>query len=181
MSQFHKYLKPQFWDRMSTFFYYLKGVDIGKGSFIMMGASILRFPNRVKIKERTILKKNCELCVCNPNAKITVGEDTTIGSFTFIYSSQEIEIGNKCLIAPFVYIVDSNHSIDAGEPIRFQKNTTDKIVIKNDVWIGAHSLILPGVTIGNGAVIAANSVVNTNIADNEIWAGSPAKKLGERK
>jgi len=93
---------------------------------------------------------------------------------------KKIEIGDDCLIAPFVYIVDSNHQIEKGININIQPNITDSIKIGNDVWIASNVTILKGVFIDNGAVIAANSVVNSNIPANEIWGGTPAKKIGER-
>ena len=55
-----------------------------------------------------------------------------------------------------------------------------KVTIGDDVWIGAGTTILKGVKIGNGAVIGANSLVNKNIPDNQIWAGNPVKYLKER-
>lgn len=84
------------------------------------------------------------------------------------------------MIAPFVYIVDSDHGINLGTPMNLQKNISRPILIGSDVWIGAHSIILSGVKIGDGAVIAAGSVINQDVPANTIVGGVPAKIIKER-
>jgi acetyltransferase-like isoleucine patch superfamily enzyme len=98
-----------------------------------------------------------------------------------LYASSRIVVGSDCMIAPFVYIVDSNHGIRRGETMNRQPVEVEPIEIGSDVWIGAHSVILKGVTIGAGAVIAASSVVSKDVASNTIVAGVPAKVIGERE
>lgn len=84
------------------------------------------------------------------------------------------------MIGPFVYIVDSDHGIRRGELMNRQPNQCKTILIGNDVWLGAHSVILKGVQIEDGAVIAAGSVVRENVPSNAIVGGVPAKILGVR-
>ena len=62
-------------------------------------------------------------------------------------------------------------------PIYYQGYIGDPICIEDEVWIGTHVIVLPGVTIGKGAIIAAGSVVNKNVPAYEIWGGSPARFL----
>jgi acetyltransferase-like isoleucine patch superfamily enzyme len=85
------------------------------------------------------------------------------------------------MIAPFVYMVDSNHSFDRDTPMNKQPNMPAAIVVEDDVWVGAGAKILAGVTIKTGAIIAAGSVVTKDVGEYEIFAGSPAKKVGDRK
>ena len=85
------------------------------------------------------------------------------------------------MIAPFVYIVDSNHEIAKGKLINQQVNKTAPIEIGNDVWISTGAKILKGIKIGNGAVIAAGAVVTQDVSPYSIYGGIPAKKIGERK
>ena len=65
--------------------------------------------------------------------------------------------------------------------INQQENTSEKIVIKDDVWLGSNVTILKGVTIGEGAVIAAGSVVNKDLEPYSINAGTPSKVIGYRE
>ena len=141
----------------------------------------MRFPKNIFFGSHVAIKEGARICACNAEAKIQVGVNTTIGYHTFIFASSSIRIGDDCLIAPFVYIVDSNHQIKAGQRINQQPNESAPIQIGNDVWIGSNVTILKGVQIGDGAVIGANSLVNTDIPPNSIYAGTPAKLIGNRE
>lgn len=162
-------------------YYKIFGVKLKKSTVIFPNTKILRHLKNINIGNAAIIKSNSQICACNKSAFISIGDRTTIGYYTFIYSSESITIGNDCMIAPFVYIVDSNHGIELGINMNKQKNNTKKVVIGNDVWIGANVTILPGVTIEDGSIIAAGSVVNSNVNKNSIYGGVPAKLIGIRK
>nr|WP_255551563.1 acyltransferase [Sporosarcina sp. E16_8] len=87
-----------------------------------------------------------------------------------------MEIGNNVNISPYVKIYTADHAVNSSE---FTYNE-DTVIIKDYAWISTNSLILPGVTIGEGAVVAAGSVVTKNVDDFAIVGGVPAKKIGER-
>ena len=112
-----------------------------------------------------------------PGAKISIGDKTRIhGSCLHAYSS--ITVGNNCLIAANCQIIDgSGHDLSFGSPEQRVDTIGDSkpIVIEDNVWIGLNSIILPGVTIGKGSVIAAGSVVTKNIPPMVVAAGVPAK------
>ncbi len=118
------------------------------------------------------------------HGRITVGEGTWIGQYNNFRTcpNSDIFIGRDCLISQFCTLASSNHGISRGETIKSQGMDKRRlgIVLEDDVWLGAGVTVLPGVTIGKGAVIAANSVVMDNIPPYEIWAGSPASRKGER-
>jgi len=143
--------------------------------------AIMRHKKNVSIGSNTVLKEGVKICPCNPNANISIGKNTTIGYHTYIFASTNIKIGDDCMIAPFVYIVDSDHSIIKGINMNEQPNLVSSIKIGNDVWIAAGAKILKGVTINDGAIIAAGAVVTKDVDKNSIVGGIPANKMGERK
>ena len=96
-------------------------------------------------------------------------------------SSKKITIGNDCMIAPFTYLVDSNHLTKKEKPMNTQAMEANDIFIDDDVWIGTGVKILSGVKIEKGAVIAAGSIVNSDVPKYSIFAGAPAKKIGVRE
>lgn len=141
----------------------------------------MRFPANIHIQDEVAIKEGARICACNQKASIQIGASTTVGYHTFIFASDSIQIGRDCLIAPFVYLVDSNHQIARDQLINEQPNSSAPIVIEDGVWLASNVTILKGVRIGEGAVIAAQSVVNCNVPAFEIWGGSPARKIGERE
>ena len=153
---------------------------LGKGVIFEPGSCCLRFPENIRLAEQVVLKKHAELCVCNREASIQIGERTTIGHYAFIYASKRIEIGSDCMIAPFVYMVDSDHGTERNRPMNQQLNLTAPIRIGNDVWIATGAKILRGVTVGDGAIIAAGAVVNQDVPPYAIAGGMPARVIGER-
>lgn len=181
MSQFHKYFRLCLKDRLRNYFLKAKYRAIHTSASVLWGSKLLRFPENISIGAGTIVKNNCSICACNQAARIRVGAGCTIGDYSYIYASGVIEIGDNCLIAPFAYLVDSDHQIKLGRLVRDQALVTKTIKIGNDVWLGARVTVLAGVEIGDGAIVAAGSVVRQNIGVNEIWAGVPARKVGERE
>ncbi len=117
------------------------------------------------------------------NAVIYIGENTRIhGSCIHAYKS--ISIGKNCLVAANCQIIDGNGHDLSFANIENRINTkgiAKKIVIEDNVWIGTNSIILPGVTIGMGSVISANSVVHKNIPSMVVAGGNPAVIIKEYK
>jgi maltose O-acetyltransferase len=89
-------------------------------------------------------------------------------------------IGDDVMMGPEVLIYTSNHTMEAGIPMRLQPLKSAPVHIGNDVWIGARCIILPGVTIGDGAVLAAGAVVTRAVPANAIVGGIPAKVIKYR-
>lgn len=166
--------------RLRSLWHRARGVHLGSGAVIFPRAQLLRYPGNIRIGADAILKSDAHLCPCRPTATVSVGARTTIGFHTFVYASERIDIGDDCMIAPFVYIVDSDHGIALGTNMNSQPNVTRPISIGNDVWIGAKAVILSGSTIGSGAIIAAGSVVRGNVPPGTIYGGIPAKEIGRR-
>lgn len=114
--------------------------------------------------------------------KLTIGNNGNFGAFNHITCINHIEIGDNCLTGKWVTISDNNHgTTDFGtlheSPIKRKLHTKGPIIIGNDVWIGDKATILGEVTIGDGAVIAANSVVTKNVPAYSVVGGNPAKVI----
>ncbi len=133
--------------------YQLAGLKIGKGSRIHIGARFF-YPANIKI-----------------------GQDTIIGDNIFLDGRDSLVIGNHVDIASGVMIYNSEHDINAED---FQA-TIAPVKIEDYVFIGPRAIILPGVNIGKGAVVAAGAVVTKDVPEFVIVGGVPAQVIGERK
>jgi len=158
-----------------------RGACLEQSVCLFPSVEILRHPENISIGADAVIKTGAHLCACNKNAEISIGARTTIGFYTFLYASGRIEIGDDCMISPFVSVVDCNHGTRANIRMNRQPNTVHPVRIGNDVWIGTHAVILAGVTIADGAIIAAGSVVRQDVPENAIVSGVPAKIIGERQ
>ncbi len=105
---------------------------------------------------------------------ITIGNNVFINSGCCFQDQGGIEIGNNVLIGQQVVLATLNHDLN---PSKRANMLPAAIKIGNDVWIGAHATILSGVTIGDGAVVAAGAVVTKNVEANTVVAGVPAKVI----
>jgi len=113
---------------------------------------------------------------------IIIGEDSVINQNFIVSDDYEslLSIGDRVAISPNVTIICSsspNNSNLKDYAMLYNNNsiTSQKVVIKNDVWIGTQSVILPGITIGENSIIGAGSVVTKDIKKNSIVSGVPAK------
>ena len=113
-------------------------------------------------------------------SKISIGNNSGFGMNSRIGS---VSIGDNVMMGPDCLILTRNHNFqDISKPMASQGYQADKPVsIGNDVWIGQRVIILPGVRVGNGAVIGAGSVVTKDVRDYMIVAGNPAKEIRSRQ
>jgi acetyltransferase-like isoleucine patch superfamily enzyme len=157
---------------MSILFYKIILKDIGSNCFIHPSASMRNHKN-ITLGSNVKIERNVNIWV----SKLNIGNNVGIGPNTNIFG--KIIIGNNVMIAPNCTIVGGNHGIlNNGIPMINQKNTTSgPIIIEDDVWIGANSIILDGVTIGAGAIVGGGSVVTKNIPKMAISVGNPAKVI----
>ncbi|MDF2613501.1 MAG: acetyltransferase [Clostridia bacterium] len=115
---------------------------------------------------------------------LIIGKHCEMGDNVHIVAHEEVVIGDNCLMASKIFISDTNHGDYVGDkqsspeiPPNGRQLITRPVSIGNNVWIGENVCILPGVRIGNGCIIGANSVVNKEIPDNCIAAGVPIKVI----
>jgi len=111
---------------------------------------------------------------------LAIGAHCIIGAYNHISCANRVEIGDCCMTGKWVTIVDNNHGETNAEstklpPAHREIVSRGPVIIGCNVWIGDKATILAGVTIGDGAVIAANSVVTKNVPPNSVVAGAPAR------
>jgi len=114
---------------------------------------------------------------------VVLGNNVRLGTGSHIFSGEElVKLGNNVMIAPNVVIAGANHGMEKnGVPMVFQPGTSKgPLIIGNDVWIGANSVIIGNVNIGDGAVIGAGSVVLDDVPSYAVMGGNPAKILRNR-
>jgi len=141
------------------FFYRLAGMKIGKKSTIHMGARVY-YPHGIEIGEGSL-----------------IGEKATLDGRKQLKNSKGgLKIGDHVDIASEVMLWTSQHDIQSANMATIE----EKVEIGDYVFIGPRSIIMPGVKIGQGAVVAGGSVVTKDVAAMQIVAGVPAKIIGER-
>ena len=137
-----------------------------------------------KASEATLgINRKCKLLIYK-NALLEIEGPLSMSNTTIVVT-KHIKIGHNVMIGGGCFIVDSDfHSMDYnhwGTPDDEIFMKRQDVIIGNNVFIGMNSIILKGVSIGDGAIIAAGAVVSKSIPANEIWGGNPAKFISKRK
>lgn len=113
-------------------------------------------------------------------SNIEIGNNSGIGVYCHVRGP--LKIGSDVMMGPEVRILTNSHVFDRTDiPMRFQGNKVEAVEIGDDVWIGTRVIILPGVKIGKGSIIAAGAVVTKNVPSYSIVGGIPAKLIKYRK
>lgn len=148
----------------------------------------LRGSRYISIGTKTIFQKGFFLTAYKTNLKdpcLKIGAYCNFGAYNHITCANSIEIGDNVLTGKWVTISDNSHGATDKATMCIPPNerpiiSKGKIKIGDNVWIGEKVTILAAVTIGEGAVIAANSVVTKNVAPYTVVAGVPAKVISKR-
>jgi len=141
----------------------------------------------VQIGNNTSIDRNCWLHCGGSKADhehgfFSIGDNSYIGCNAVLGAGGGIEIGNHVLIGQSVNIHAENHTFsDPEKRIDEQGVTYQGIIVQDDVWIGSRVVILDGVQIGKGAVIAAGAVVTKSIPEYAVVMGVPARIVGSRR
>ncbi|RUO37053.1 acyltransferase [Aliidiomarina taiwanensis] len=153
------FLLPRFsfFNSIKSYFLMMMGAKIGKGVIFYPGVWIA------------------------PGRNLNVGNNVDFSKGVLVTTGGGVDIGDRVLIGYRTQILSANHAIPKkGERIPVSGDVYSPVVIENDVWIGANCVITPGVKIGEGAVVAAGSVVTKDVVPYAIVGGVPAKIIKMR-
>ena len=137
----------------------------------------------ISIGDHSSIMRHCVLETC-PNAglnpQLKIGDNVSLGEYSHITCARKVIIGNGVLTGRFVLITDNSHGSSLTEEIAIPPlvrpvHSKGAIIIGDKVWIGDKATILPNVTIGEGAIVAANAVVTKDVPAYAVVAGCPAK------
>ncbi|UTP39127.1 acyltransferase [Phenylobacterium sp. LH3H17] len=137
----------------------------------------------IVVGPRTTIDAFVKIKPAGGSGAVEIGADCAINSGTVMYTGNGIKIGDAVLIAANCTLAPTNHEFgDKARRIRDQgfQPSRGGIVIGDDVWLGANTVVLDGAVIGRGCVIAAGSVVRGELEPYSIYAGVPAKRVGAR-
>lgn len=137
-------------------------------------------PARLSAGTRVHIEPNATIKIVSDEGLAILGEHVFIGRNSVLDISGRLLIGARSLIAPGCFITDHNHGIAPELRIVDQGVETRTVEIGKDAWIGANACILPGVRIGDGAVVGAGAVVTRDVPANAIAVGVPARVIRYR-
>lgn len=160
----------------------------GMGRDVFLSSDlILRGPEFIVIGRGSSVGPRCSLTVwydgtTGDKALLTIGENTSIGEGAHITAADRIVIGDNVLFGKNITVSDNNHGNATLAQIELPPSRRPlvgkgSVVIEDNVWIGDKATILSGVTIGKGAIVAANSVVIQNVPGATVVAGVPARPV----
>ncbi len=137
-------------------------------SLLFPGVSIeIRDKATVKINKNVRIRNNSHIAsLCG--GKVNIGENTGINRNCVVVAHESIDIGSDVEIGPNVMIYDHDHLFKAGNKTKEMGFSSKPIVIGDNVWIGANVVVLKGVHIGAGSVVAAGTVVKEDVPDNTV-------------
>jgi acetyltransferase-like isoleucine patch superfamily enzyme len=156
-------------------------MKVGTGS--KLSTMRVTWPHKVALGKRCSLEHGIYMNAVggySDGVSIEIGDGTFIGNGCEFNIAYRITLGKDCLIAAGSRFIDHNHGMNLGIRIFDQPETRAEITIGAGAWIGAECVVLKGVTIGEGAIIAAGSVVTGSVEPYAIYGGVPARFIRTR-
>jgi acetyltransferase-like isoleucine patch superfamily enzyme len=143
------------------------------------------WPHQVSLGKECVLEHDIYFKydgIYAPGPSIVLRERVFVGFGCEFNVRRRVEIGADCLIASGCKFIDHDHGTTRRDiPMREQTDGAEaEIILADDVWLGVNVVVLKGVRIGRGAIVAAGAVVTKEIGDYEVWGGVPARKIGDR-
>ena len=162
-------------------------------TLVFKNARLIRFPIDIRGKAFIEISRGfttgigcrIEAYPENRNKSLIIGENFQMNDYVHITAMESVVIGNNVLMASKIYISDCSHGSYSGDdndssPLEIPKDRkmfSKPVSIEDNVWLGEFVSVLPGVTIGKGTIVGANSVVSKSLPPNVIAVGSPAKPI----
>lgn len=159
------------------------GMQIGRGT--LLPRIHVTWPHQVSLGEDCRLEHEIYFKfdgIWATGPTIAIGDRVFIGFGCEFNVRKGVQIGADCLVASGCKFIDHDHGTSATDvPMNQQTSGVEApILLEDDVWLGANVIVLKGVRIGRGAIVAAGAVVTKQISPFEIWGGIPARKIGLR-
>jgi acetyltransferase-like isoleucine patch superfamily enzyme len=167
--------------QIRTLYWRMLGMKIGAGT--KLSAMRVTWPHKVVLGKRCSLEHNIYMNAVGgylDGVSIEIGDGTFLGNGCEFNIAYRITVGKDCLIAAGSRFIDHNHGMNLGIRIFDQPETRAEIIIGAGAWIGAECVVLKGVMIGEGAIIAAGSVVTGSVEPYAIYGGVPARFIRTR-
>ena len=161
--------------------YTFLGMKIGKGT--MLPLLDVNWPHQIRLGDNCVLEQGINFKfdgIWKEGPSIIIEDGVFIGNNCEFNISEGIKIGKNAMIASGCKFIDHDHGTALSESMNVQRPVIGSIVLEDGVWLGVNCVVLKGVTIETGAVIAAGSVVVKNVGAYEIFGGVPAKLLKKR-
>src|ERR1041384_1189539 len=167
--------------RWRNFYYRALGVNI-EGYVVLRAIEISRNWSDIVLERSVALDQGVVLlCSGPPQAnKLIIRSGTYVNRYTIFDAHQHLEVGHDCMIGPHCYITDADHGTEPGRSVQAQSMKKSPVIIEDEVWLGTHVVVLPGVRIGKGAVVGAGSVVTHDLPSNSVAFGRPARVVRMR-
>ncbi|MCU1320426.1 MAG: lacA 2 [Acidobacteriaceae bacterium] len=188
VSTFHKTIfriRQHYWvltlSRFRTWYWRVLGMKIGDGT--RLSVMKVTWPHKVSLGKRCSLEHAVYMNAAGgytEGVSIEVGDGTFIGHGCEFNVTSKVTVGRDCLIAAGTRFIDHDHGMDPEAHMIDQPETHAEITVGSDVWIGANCIVLRGITIGDGAVLAAGSVLTASVPAYAVYGGVPARLIRMR-
>ena len=200
--QYLKKLSPKIKGQLFILFLSSKKLSIGKNFQCDTWPSLIIDKNaKVIIGDNIQLRRNVEIrahgnstiilkgdnridrgvrILGNNESEISIDLNTRIGLYTVLNGGDSIKIGKKVLISGYVYLQTSMHNHQKGSNVQDQGYKHGPVHLEDDVWLGAHVVVLPDIMIRKGCIIGSNAVVTKSTEKGNVLVGIPAKPINER-
>jgi acetyltransferase-like isoleucine patch superfamily enzyme len=166
-------------------------IHAGKDTTIQLGEkcsilthAVVRNGKGVEMGDKSSISSYCNIFPREPgyDGKLVIGKGSNIGDNTIIDTSDDVIIGDMVALGPYDIVYTHDHDYRSDSFAAWKGGVhTGKVIVEDGAWVGARVTLLPGVTIGKRAIVAAGSVVTKNVAPGDIVGGIPAKSLLKKK